>query len=350
MGIWDILTISSPYAPVFPECMGELRSSFPQDWYQMRMRQKVVNPAEHGMKSMGTRTYGAFLVGLLLCSLLMAGCTGNPGDQTGPSGDISPVPPPVKSMPGEQTLSITGSSTVLPIAARAAEQFMDIHPETNIWVNGGGTGVGVQAAGEGTAIFGMASRDLKAGERMKYPDLVAHQIAVDGIALITNRANPIPSLTLEQIRKIYGGTITNWKEVGGKDAPIVVVGRDSASGTREFFYTEVMKKTDFIRTQLEKNSNGAVKQTIEQTPDAIGYVGLGYVDKTVHAVPLPVNGVLVSPGIGTVKAGTYPISRPLHLLTKGQPTGDAAEFLAFLRGPEGQRIISEEGFIPLSSS
>jgi phosphate transport system substrate-binding protein len=292
---------------------------------------------------------GTILIGFLLCSILIAGCTGNSGstEKTTSTAQTQTNPLAAQGAAGDKVLSISGSTTVLPIAAQAAEKFMDSHPDLDVQVNGGGTGAGVQAAGEGTAIIGMASRDLKAEEMTKYPDLIAHQIAIDGIAIITNKANPIPSLTLDQVKKIYDGNITNWKDVGGNDALIVVVGRDSASGTREFFYTDVMKKADFVSTQLEKNSNGAVKQTIEQTPTAIGYVGLGYVDESVHTIPLSVDGSLITPTIETVKTGTYPISRPLHLLTKGQPVGDAAEFLAFLDGPQGQEIITEEGFISI---
>jgi len=297
---------------------------------------------------MKTVTIGVILLGLLLCSVLMAGCTGNSGSQTEKTADSAKTPTTVKAAAEGNVLSIAGSTTVLPIAAQAAESYMATHPDLDIQVNGGGTGAGVQAAGEGTAMIGMASRDLKAEEKTKYPDLIPHQIAIDGLVFITNANNPIPSLTLDQVKKIYDGNITNWKDVGGKDAVIIVVGRDSASGTREYMSTDVMKKADFVKTQLEKNSNGAVKQTIEQTPDAIGYVGLGYVDKTVHAVPLSVNGTQIVPNIETVKGGTYPLSRPLHLLTKGQPTGDAAKFIAFLGSSEGQKIITDEGFITIT--
>lgn len=301
------------------------------------------------MKSNRSIILGTILVGLLLCSVLMAGCTGNSGtEKTTSTATAVPTQGTVEAATGGQVLSISGSTTVLPVAAKAAELYMETHPNLDVQVNGGGTGAGVQAAGEGTAMIGMASRDLKKEEKAKYPDLLAHQIAIDGIAIITNAANPIPSLTVDQIKKIYDGNITNWKDVGGNDAAIVVIGRDSASGTREYFYTDVMKKADFVKTQLEKNSNGAVKQTVEQTPTAIGYVGLGYIDKTIHAVPLSVNGTLVSPTIETVKAGTYPIQRPLHLLTKGEPTGDAAAFITFLDSPEGQKIITEEGFVLIS--
>jgi phosphate transport system substrate-binding protein len=287
---------------------------------------------------------------LLLGTIIIAGCTGNSGDRVSSITDdkTSLSPSAMKQAASGSVLSIAGSTTVLPISALAAEEYMDSHPDLDVQVNGGGTGAGVQSAGVGTAMIGMASRDLKTEEKQKYPDLVEHRIAIDCIAIITNPANPVPSLTLDQIKKIYDGNITNWKDVGGTDAAIVVVGRDSASGTREFFYTDVMKKADFVKTQLEKNSNGAVQQTVAQTPSAIGYVGLGYVDETIHAVSLSVDGTVVSPGIETVKAGTYPISRPLLFLTKGEPSGDIADFIAFIDGPEGKKIIVEEGFIPVN--
>jgi len=275
----------------------------------------------------------------------MSGCIGNSGsgtEKTPNSGEAT------YSKADERVLSIAGSTTVLPIAAQAAEAYMDLHPEVDVKVNGGGSGAGVQNAGEGTVMIGMASRDLKEEEITKYPDLVPHQIAIDGLAFITNNDNPIPSLTVEQVKKIYDGNITNWKDVGGKDTQIIVVGRDSASGTREYMFTDVMKKANFVQTQLEKNSNGAVKQTIEQTQDAIGYVGLGYLDETVYTVPLSVNGAVVAPSIKTVKEKAYPLSRPLLLLTKGQPTKEAAAFIAFLDGMKGQEIITEEGFITIT--
>jgi phosphate transport system substrate-binding protein len=242
-----------------------------------------------------------------------------------------------------QTLTVAGSTTVLPIVQKAAEVYMDAHGTVDIQVSGGGSGVGVQSAGGGTADIGMASRDLKDEEKNDYPGLQEIAIAKDGIALIIHPSNSVDSLSLREIVAIYKGEITNWSEVGGKDAEIVVVGRDSASGTREYFWTDVMKKADFVPIMLEKNSNGAVKQTVSQTPGAIGYVGLGYLDITVKAVR--VDGV--EPTIANVLNGSYPISRSLFLLTQGQPEGLAKAFIDFILSPEGQAIVEEEGFVPL---
>jgi len=271
------------------------------------------------------------LLALFLITTLFAGCTGGGGGDTNP-----------------ESLSVTGSTTVLPLAQKAAEAYMDTHQQADIQVSGGGSSVGVQAVGEGTADIGMASRDLKESEKQKYPDLVQHVVAKDGIAVIVHPSNTVETVTTAEVKAVYQGTTTNWKEIGGPDREIVVVGRDSASGTREFFHETVMKKEDFVPTQLEKNSNGAVKQTIAQTPGAIGYVGLGYVDETVKALKVDVNGTTVKPAVSTVLSGDYPIARSLTMFTKGEATGLAKEYLDFLLSPEGQAIVEEEGFVPVA--
>ena len=288
------------------------------------------------------RRGGALLVTLviiLVAATLFAGCTtgtenGTPGSPDRLSG----------------TLSITGSTTVLPIAQLTAEAFMAENSGADLQVSGGGSSVGIQAVGDGTADIGMASRDLKDTEKGKYPDLVKHVVAIDGIAVVVNPANTVDSLTLDQMRGIYNGTYTNWNEVGGPDLEVVVTGRDSASGTREFFHEIIMKKEDFVNTQLEKNSNGAVKQTVVQTPGAIGYVGLGYIDESVKALSVDAGNAPVAPTIQNIESGTYPIARELYMFTRGEPTGLAAAYLTFISGPEGQQIVRDEGFVPLSGN
>jgi phosphate transport system substrate-binding protein len=292
-------------------------------------------------------TCGALgLAAVLVIAMLFAGCVQQPGgDQPTPTqpGSQPTTPPATISV-----LKLSGSTTVLPIAQKAADAYMADHAMTDIQIASGGSSVGVQAIGEKTVDIGMSSRDLKAEEKTKYPDLVETIIANDGIAIIVNPANTVSGLTLDQIKAIYNGSVTNWKTVGGPDQTIVVVGRDSASGTREFFSESVMKKTNYTSTMLEKNSNGAVKQTITQTPGAIGYVGIGYVDKDVKAVPVIVNGTPVQATIGTVIGKTYPISRPLLMITQGPPAGLAKSYIDFILSPAGQKIVTEEGFVPLA--
>jgi phosphate transport system substrate-binding protein len=213
-------------------------------------------------------------------------------------------------------------------------------------VSGGGSSVGVKAAGEGTAEIGMSSRDLKDAETTGYPDLVKHHIADDAILLIVNPANNVESLTLDQIRGIYNGTYTNWNQVSGSEAQIVVVGRDSASGTREFFSEFVMDGEDFVRTQEEFNSNGGIQQKVSQTPGAIGYAGLGYTEG-VKALRLNVDGTDVEPTFQNITDGTYPVSRPLYMLTNGEPEGLTQRYIEFILSAEGQEIVASEDYIPL---
>jgi len=285
-----------------------------------------------------TRKFGFLaigLAGLLVLALVVCGCTQQP---TG-----GPAPTPTAGEHAPEMISVDGSTTVLPIAQKTAEAFMDANSWADIQVTGGGSSVGVQKVGEGTASIGMASRDLKSSEAEKYPNLVQYVIAKDGIAVIVHTTNPVSDLTIAQLKSIYKGEITNWKDLGGSDAEIVVVGRDSASGTREVFSELVMDKEDFTPTQLEKNSNGAVKQTIVQTPGAIGYVGLGYIDDTVKAIVI--EGV--APSIPNVLDGRYKISRSLNLFTEGEATGLAKEYIDYILSDEGQKIVEDEGFVPV---
>ena len=242
------------------------------------------------------------------------------------------------------SISIVGSTTVQPIATKAAEAYMDDNENADIQVSGGGSSTGIQSVGEGTADIGMASRQIKSTETDTYPDLVEHVVAKDGIAIIVHPDNPIVKLSMAQLKAIYKGDVTGWKDVGGLDAEIVVVGRDSASGTREFFHDTVMNKEDFVATQLEKASNAGVRESVKGTEGAIGYVGLGYLDETIKAVK--VDGVDAT--VSNVIDGSYPVSRSLYMYTQGQPTGLAKEYLDFVKSADGQQIVEDEGFVPLA--
>ncbi|WOF16105.1 phosphate ABC transporter substrate-binding protein [Methanoplanus sp. FWC-SCC4] len=273
-------------------------------------------------------------VAVVIMAVLVSGCTGD--DKSGAdNGKI-------------ETLTITGSTTVLPIGQAVAEKFMDQYSNTDLQVSGGGSSVGIQSAGEGTVDIGMASRDLKSSETEKYPELIQHVVALDGIAVIVHKENLVDDITSENLVKVYKGEISNWKELGGDDMEIVVVGRDSSSGTREFFYEKVMEKQDFVKTQLEKNSNGAVKQTVSQTPGAIGYVSMGYLGEDVNGLGILENGEVILPNIENVVDGKYPIARTLNMITRGEPEGLAKEYLEFLKSPEGQSVVEKEGYIPIA--
>jgi phosphate transport system substrate-binding protein len=286
------------------------------------------------------------LIVLLAGAIAVAGCT----DTTQKPGAVPQVQ--------KQTIKVSGSTTVLPIAQKAAEAYMATHPNADIQISGGGSGVGIQQIGEKTVDIGMSSRDLKATENTKYPNLVKHIVAKDGIAIVVNPKNEIKGVQAATVADIYTGKITLWTQVSGAHVPdtnnqIVVIGRDSASGTREFFDTHangILKGTPPTKSMLEKNSNGAVAQTITQTPGAIGYVSIGFVTGDVKALPVWYNdsSAAVAPTRENVLSGTYPINRELFMFTNGQPSGLAADFIGFIRSPEGQKIVEEEGFVRIS--
>jgi phosphate transport system substrate-binding protein len=190
-------------------------------------------------------------------------------------------------------------------------------------------------------------------EIAKYPAFVITPVAQDGIAVVVNPANTIQYITLDQIKKIYLGKITKWSEITGADVPgtnnqIVIIGRDSASGTRTYFDETVLAKAKPASMMLEKNSNGAVLQTVAQTPGSIGYVSIGFVSKDVKALPVWYNAdKIVAPTIDNVKSKTYPVSRDLYVITNGQPSGLTADFINYILGADGQKIVAEEGYVTL---
>jgi phosphate transport system substrate-binding protein len=169
-----------------------------------------------------------------------------------------------------------------------------------------------------------------------------------------NPANEIPYITLDQVKGIYLGNITKWTQITGANVPgtnnqIVIVGRDSASGTRTYFDQTVLLSATPVKTMLEQNSNGAVLQTVAQTPGAIGYVSIGFVSKDVKALSIWYNAQkLIAPSIANVKTKTYPISRNLYMITNGQPSGLAGDFIKYILSPDGQKIVADQGFVTLT--
>ena len=315
------------------------------------------------------------LAGFLVLAIVTAGCTGGnaprtvgttgtpapattvpattppvqPAGTVTPSATVSPAPSgtyTVQQMAGK--LRVTGSTTVLPIAQVAADAYMEKNLRADIQISGGGSGVGVQAVGEGTTDIGMSSREISGAEKARYPDLVPVDVATDAVVLIVHPSNPVTSLTLDQVRGLYNGTYQGWNAVGGSMAFPVIIGRDSASGTRVYFSEAVMKNEKYRSDMREMNSNGAVKQTVAQTPGAIGYVGLGYLDETVKAVRVISKGEAIAPTLENVLSGRYPISRPLYMVTKGQPAGLVKDYIGFILSPEGQKIVEDQGFVPVS--
>lgn len=268
----------------------------------------------------------------------------------------------------EEKITIAGSSTVKPIAEAAARLFKQSHPDVMVVIGGGGSSSGVKNAGEGTVDIGMASRKLKEKEISQYPSLVPIPIGLDGVAIIVNKKNPVTGITRDQLQQIYTGQIDNWKAIGGKDAPIDLVGILLKHGTASVFMKYVGLEGEeegegsgkSIRYRA-KDGNATANVTAKGAdgnqpacaavltkPNAIGFASIGFAqslaDKGAGIKLLELEGAV--PDIASVKAGTYPLVRPLQVVTKGEATGVVGEFIAFLSSSQGKTIVSDNGYIP----
>ena len=245
-------------------------------------------------------------------------------------------------------LVITGSTTVLPIAQKVAEAYMSQNPDVKISISGGGSGEGIKSLIDGTTNIADSSRFIKdtevkqAVDKGRYP--VPFAIAYDCIIPVVHPSNTVVNLTVEQLKGIYKGDIKNWKEVGGPDKKIVIISRDTSSGTYEVWDEKIMNKEKISPAALLQASNGAIVQAVSSNQNAIGYIGIGYVDNSVKA--LMVNRVKGSEE--TALNGSYPIHRALYMFTDGWPKGDTLNFINFMLHPQkGQKYVKEEGFVPM---
>ncbi len=246
-----------------------------------------------------------------------------------------------------ESIVIKGSTTVLPVAQGTLEAYMKANPGVQMSLSGGGSGEGVKALIDKTTDIANSSREIKKEEialaETKGVKPVAHVVAFDAIIPVVNPKNKITNLSIDQLSQIYQGKITNWKEVGGEDLKIVVISRDSSSGTFESWDHFVMKKAKVTPRAQMLASNGALVTAVAKNRYAIAYLGIGYVNKSVK--PLQVNGITAS--IQTAMSKEYPFSRELYMYTNGEPTGDVAKYIKFVKSAEGQKIVAKEGFVPL---
>jgi phosphate transport system substrate-binding protein len=262
------------------------------------------------------------------------------------------------TMSGTKTIENEGSDTLVNVALAWAEQYMQEHPKVRISVTGGGSGTGIASLINGTADIANASREMKS-EEVKAAQAngitpVEFVVARDAIAVVVNPSNPVRALNLQQISDIYTGKITNWREVGGDDRPIVLLSRESNSGTYVYVLENVIRMGDpkskllFTPDTLLMPSSEGISTEVRQNPNAIGYDGLGYVtsDQKVLAVARDAGSPYVLPAIATVNDDSYPISRPLYVYTAGEPGGQLKMYLDWVLGP-GQRLVSKLGFVPL---
>ncbi len=252
-----------------------------------------------------------------------------------------------------QPLTVKGSDTMVILVQRWAEVYMAAHPGAVVQVTGGGSGTGFAALQNGTTDICQASRPIKDEEnenlRSKYGE-AAHELVVarDGLSLYVNAASPISALSLEQVKAIYSGQFTNWRQVGGPDAPIVLYSRENNSGTYAFFKDHVLGGGDFAANAQTLPGTAAVVNAVAQDVNGIGYGGEAYA-KGVKLLPLKKDesSPAIAPAEATVRDGSYPLARALYFYTRKAPTGDAKAFLDFCLSPEGQKIVGEVGYFPV---
>ena len=289
------------------------------------------------------RNLGSFL---LVCAVILTACGRPASAQSSSTG-------------GATTIENIGSDTIVNLALAWAEAYQKIKPDVRISVSGGGTGTGMAALINQTTDIANASRKIKDEEKQNAQkngvEPYEIEIARDAIGVIVHPENPVQQLTLQQISDIYSGKITNWKDVGGEDRPIVLLSRESNSGTHVFFLEKVVRlgqkdnKTLFSQDTLLLPSSEGIIAEVRQNPNTIGYDGLGYITPEVKTLAIAPQdgGEYVKPGVETVNNGKYPIARPLFMYTNGEPTGDVKTYLDWILSPEGQKIVGDLGFVPL---
>lgn len=283
---------------------------------------------------------------LTMVVLAAAACGGRNGESTPAAGAAT-------------SIQNKGSDTMVNLALAWAEAYGQIQPEVHIAVTGGGSGTGITSLINGTVDMANASRAITDEEQSEAQangiEPVEYVVAGDAIAVVVHPSNPVQGLTIPQLAAIYAGQITNWQEVGGEDRPIVLLSRESNSGTHVFFLEEVVRQgrsddtTLFSVDTLLMPSSEGISAEVRQNPNAIGYDGLGYVtsDQKVVAVAVADGQPFVLPTIETVRDDSYPIARDLYIYTAGEMQNTILAYLDWILGPEGQAIVKELGFVPL---
>ena len=280
------------------------------------------------------------ILSAILGLLLMSGCVRKSGDAN--------------------SLQIKGSDTMVNLGQAWAEEYMKQNPGTSIAVTGGGSGTGITALINGTCDIAEVSREMKQSEI----DLIASKgtaprkiiVALDGLAVVVNPANKISELTLDQLADIFTGKIKNWKDVGGRDAKIVLLSREVNSGTHVYFKEHVLRhgqadgKQEFAAEALLLSSSQAIADEVSQNQDAIGYYGMGYITAKEKALKVAKdkNSPFEAPTMENVISGAYPISRPLLMYTKGEPQGLAKSVIDFVLSSAGQQVVQKLDFVPVN--
>ncbi len=297
------------------------------------------------------KTYTVLILVVIGLVFLGIGCAGKNNESPSAQNTSSGGTPVQGANAGAQSISVKGSDTMLPIAQVEAEEFMTINSEKSVTVTGGGSGVGIAALIDGQVDIATASREITSDEteaaKKNGINPVEHLVAYDGITVIVNPANPVSKLTFDQLRGIYNGSISNWKDVGGEDKPIVAITRDSSSGTYKDFQKDVLLGDEYRTDAITQPATGGIVSEVSQNQNAIGYIGFAYLDSRTKALSLDKGNGSVSPTTENILSGAYPLSRSLYFYTNGETSGLTKEFIDFVLSEKGQSIVSEVGYIPL---
>jgi len=285
-------------------------------------------------------------IALALAAVLAVGLVGCGGNND--SGTTGAEQPAAEELTG--AINVEGSDTMVNLGQAWAEVFQTDNPGVMISLKGGGSGTGIAALINGTVDFANASREMKPEEiteaQGKGVEPVETEVAKDAIAVVVNPANPVTALTIDQLGKIYRGEITNWKDVGGPDKAIVLLSRDSSSGTYEYFKEEVVgKDMEYAKEAKLLPSTQAIVDETKANPDAIGYIGLGYITPDVKVIE--VDGKAAS--LESALDGSYVLSRGLYMYSNGQPAGVQKAYIDWILSPAGQKVVEEQGFVPLGN-
>ncbi len=274
----------------------------------------------------------------------------------GCGGEQKPVEDTTPPQANPVAITITGSDTMVHLVNLWAEAYMKNNPNVLLTVNGGGSGVGIAALINGTTDIASASREMKQKEldnaNAAGNEAFENKVALDGIAIVVHPSNPINELTIEQLKDIFTGKKTNWKDFGGPDKKISILSRESSSGTYQFFQEHVLNKENYAQSAKLMPATSSIIESVSQDATSIGYAGLGYAtevgpDVKIIKVKANANSQAVAPSEATVKDKSYPIARALYLYTKANSSTDVANFINFCLSPEGQAIVKEVGYITI---
>jgi len=328
-------------------------------------------PKTSGQKLTQNKRILALAIVVIVFVAIAAGSTYFPSSQPAPTVPTAPSPTPIVTSSPSPTASPTptptapeekyvinqkGSDTLLVLAQRWAEDFMQKHPEAQIAVSGGGSGTGIAALINKQIEMADASRPMKSQEisdaKANGVDPVEWKVAVDGISVIVHPSNPLESLTATQLKAVYNGSYKNWQNIGGKDADIVTYGRQSNSGTSVYWQEHILKNQKYRTDMQSLNGNADIVDAVARDPNGIGYVGVAYAaarkgEVKILTIQGKANQPAYEPTSENIASGKYPISRYLFIYTNGVPTGGIKEYLKFIIGDDGQKIAEEVEYIPL---